>query len=295
MSAPDSHLKRIDAYRAALHDNYRRDRTAQASYVLANLALEELKLATQRAEEPSDESLEAVAYRFDLAAEANDGKDQLASLRSRMLKAWIRPIVWSDIINIDALTSGEAKRVAQNIGLSDAADETAAVTMTALEELDDLDGKPKQLRTEAEQVRIGETVGFISEATPILLGARHATAKHFALPSLAYDDSISTPVSQHIDGIYFDNRKQRTKHRVPYQVETSSGWHPFIHKSIPVIDARQMGNLPKSSRWPSDDRSFMTARHLVTERLGDDAVDAWTSSRLDSIASAVFNKILHHR
>lgn len=295
MTPPDTNADRLAIYRREIAQSYRFDKAPKAVYALANVALEELKMATERAEEPSEESFGLVGYRFDLAADANDGVDQFMSLRSRLLKAWIRPIVWSDIINLGTLTNGEAKRVAKNIGLGDSADDTTEIVNDALGQIDEIKETPKQKRSEAAVTRAWQISGFLGEATSILLGARHTTAKQFTLPTMFYDDGINPDKSRHFDGIYFDNRRQRSdKKQIPYQVETIGGQHWFIHRSIPTVNARLMGNLEKTSTWPHDDRPFMTARHLVDERRGDMA-DATTTSTLDSIQSAVFNRITRHK
>jgi len=291
MRSLDAQTERLAAYRLEIAQNYRFNKASKAAYGLANIALEELKIATERAEEPDEASFESVAHGFDIAAYANDGVDQLMSLRSRLLKAWIRPIVWSDIINIGTLNSGEAKRVANNIGLDASADDTAEIIADALEQIDELRETPKEERSEAATARVREISGFLGEGTSILLGTRHATAKQFTLPTMLYDDGINPDTSRHADGIYFDNRKQRSyKKRIPYHVEATSGQHWFIHHSIPSINARLMGNLEKTSTWPHDDRPFISARHLVDERRGD-LTDASTISTLDRIQSAVYNKI----
>lgn len=284
---------RLAAYRQEVATSYRFNKAPKASYLLANLALEELKLATERAEEPSREAFDRVVHRLDISAEKNEGIHQLTALRSRLLKAWIRPIVWSDIINIGTLTDGEAKRVAANVGLGEAADESAVIVASALDDFDEIHQQPKANWSEATQERELEVGGFINETTPILLGARHTTAKQFAVPSLAYDDRVNPDKSQHIDGIYYDNRHARNRPRMPYQAESGHGAHFFIDPAIPVVNARTMGNLVKSSRWPKDDRRFATARHLVVERQGI-ILDQTTSSTLDSISSAVFNQIINH-
>jgi len=291
MVSLDAQSERLAAYHLEIAQNYRFNKAPKAAYGLANIALEELKIATEHAEEPDEASFESVAHKFDLAADANDGIDQLASLRSRLLKAWIRPIVWSDIINIGTLNSGEAKRVASNIGLGESADDTAEIVADALGQIDEIHETPKKNRSEIAIVRSHHISGFLGEATSVLLGARHTTAKQFTLPTMLYDDDVNPDISRHADGIYFDNRRQRTdKKRIPYQVEAVGGQHWFIHHSIPSINARLIGNLEKTSTWPHDDRPFMSARHLVDERRGD-LTDASTISTLDRIQSAMYNKI----
>jgi hypothetical protein len=281
MNSPEANRDRLDTYILSIESMIRKSKAPpHLEYTLANLALEELKIATERAEEPSEEAFQHVADRFDAASIS--AKGLLTAYRSKVLKAWIRPIVWSDIINLGTLSSGEAKRVARNIGLRDAADQTAVVARDALAEYDNI--RP-------DTARHTELKGFLSETTPLLLHARHTTAKSFSVPTTLFDDEINPAKALHVDAVYFDNRKQRQRKNIPYQIETLSGWHYHTHRSIPIIGARVLGNLEKASQWPTDDRPFMTLRHLIEEKIGI-GVDANTSSQLDRINTRVTAKLL---
>ncbi len=293
MLAVDHPDIRLGLYRDTIDWNFTHGHPAKAKYLLANLALEKLVIAANNGIEPDTQSLEDVAHRLDHAARANDGIDQLTSLRARLLKAWMLPIIWSDIVNLDGLTDHQAKNVAENIKLAEAADATAKLTEDALEQLSEVSTTPPSERSKKLTSRIWGLSGFINEATPLLLGTRHNTAKQYALPSLAFDDAVNPDLSMHIDGFYYDNRQNRPSgHRLPYQVASSSIGHSHISRSIVEINARQMGNLQKSVRWPNDDRPFATTRRLVTERRGK-RLSQSAKSTLDSISSSVFNAIMH--
>ena len=288
MNSPEANLDRLDNYRLDLERMMNKPTVSpRIHYVLANLALDELKISVERAEEPKEESFQMVADRFEEASQ--NTTDIFQIYRSRLLKAWVRPIVWSDIINLGTLSNGEAKRVAENINLGEAADATAEIAKKALANYDKNADKQRQV----PQVQRFLS-GFLTETTPLLLAARHTTAKVFAVPTTSFDDAINPDKSLHTDGIYFDNRVQRERKKVAFQVETRSGTHRFIHRSIPIVNARELGNVPMSSRWPKDDRPFMTLRHLIDERIGD-GIDAQTSSQLDRLNSAFTATVLKKR
>lgn len=287
MNSPEANLDRLDTYRRDVERLAINDKPpARINYLLANLALDELKISVERAEEPSEASFRMVADRFEEATR-NTG-DMFQIYRSRLLKAWIRPIVWSDIINLGTLSNGEAKRVAENIRLGQAADATANIAKRALVNYDRNQRKDRAPRV---QQRLS---GFLTETTPLLLASRHTTAKAFAVPTTQFDDEINPQRSLHTDAIYFDNRPQRERTKVPFQVESRSGSHPFIDASIPIVNGRELGNHSRSSRWPKDDRPFMTLRHLIDERIGD-GIDAETSSQLDRLNSAFTATVLKSR
>lgn len=285
---------RFRRYQSAIDRQFSEGDTGLASYYLANLALEKLVASTATGEEPPMDSLSRVANQLDLAAEINSDQDRLTSLRARLLKAWMRPIVWSSVLNHSGpgFNDREARNAAEFIGLAESADVTAELLMTALKEYDDVRSSTNM--TEDQIERMHQISGFINEATLPLLGARHTTAKQFALPSLAYDDRINPNISLHIDGFYYDNRRARGAiRRFPYQVEGSVSTHEHIHPSIPIINSRDMGNMKKSSRWPRDDRPFATAHHLVMERQEKGLTLEYVAP-LDRITSFVLNKITRH-
>lgn len=292
-ATPNSVEERFGVYRESIREYQSRGEKGRVSYYLASLALEELAIRTNMGEEPMTSSFDDIEYRFALAADLNVGEDKLYELRSRLLHAWIRPIVWSGVINIDGLSTAQARRVAETIQLPQAADTTAAIAASALKELDEkylLDMEHQDRKQEKEYKYLK---GFLNETTPILLAARHTTAKQFALPSTAYDDDINPDVATHVDGFYYDNRQSRSgKPRFSYQVTTDTA-HYHVGESIPQINARLLGNNAKSSRWPKDDRPFGTLRRLVTERKGR-RLSKDAQSTLDRIGSSVFNFITTH-
>lgn len=287
MNSPEANLNRLDTYRRDVERLTIRDKpNARVNYLLANLALDELKISVERAEEPSEASFKMVADRFEEATRNTGNVFQI--YRARLLKAWIRPIVWSDIINLGTLSNSEAKRVAENIRLGQAADATANIAKSALVNYD------RNLRKNRAP-RVQQNIsGFLTEATPLLLASRHTTAKAFAVPTTQYDDEMNPERSLHADAIYFDNRPQRVRTKVPFQMESRSGSHPFTDPSIPVINGYGLSNESRSSRWPLDDRPFMTLRHLIDERIGD-GIDAETSSQLDRLNSAFTATVLKPR
>jgi hypothetical protein len=287
MNSPEANLDRLDTYRRGVERlTTKGTAPARINYLLANLALDELKISVERAEEPSEASFKMVAKRFD---EASSGTNDIFQVyRSQILKAWIRPIVWSDIINLGTLSNGEAKRVAENIRLGEAADATATVAKRALVNFDRTHRRNGSPRVQQQ------LSGFLTEATPLLLASRHTTAKAFAVPTTQYDDEMNPERSLHTDAIYFDNRPQRERPKVPFQIESRTGSHTFIDPSIPIINGHGLGNHSRASRWPKDDRPFMTLRHLIDERIGD-GVDTTTSSQLDRINSAFTATVLGQR
>jgi hypothetical protein len=287
---PASAEQRFSVYRDAICTSHELGKTGQASYYLANLALEELVVRTNGGEEPTENSIALLEHRFDLAADINKNDDKFLELRSKLLRAWIRPIVWSGVINIEGLSTNEARKVSHAIQLPQATDTTAWIAANAVQEFDELDKMPAEQRNKDESQEYKYLVGFINEVTPILLGARYNTAKQFALPSTAYDDDINPDVSVHLNGFYYDNRRTRPgMSRYPYHV-TSYMPHRHVKASIPEVNARMLGNLTKSSRWPNDDRQFATTRRLITERRGK-KLSSEATSTLSSIGSAVFNII----
>lgn len=281
---------RFSRYREDIRARQELGDNARASYYLANLALEELAVQVNSGEEPTDSAIAQVEYRFGLAADINSGKETLEELRSRLLGAWVLPIVWSGIVNLEGLTTTQAHRVADRIGLKEAGDTTADIVADALRRADEIDLIHPSERDDTQIQDIKLLVGFLNEATVLQLGVRHNTAKQFALPSTAYDDRIDPDVSRHVDGFYYDNRRVRgNESRFAYQTATMLS-HPHIGVDIPEINARELGNLVKTSWWPHDDRKFGTARRLVTERRGK-KLSRQAASTLDRIASSVFNKI----
>lgn len=289
MFSPINASEKFDAYRNEITECFSRGKTPKALYFLAHLSLEELKTRLETDyEEPSEDDVARVAYRFDFAAQANDGVDTFDHLRARLVRAWMRPILWSEIINQSGLTDRKARNVATNVGLKSAGDESAAIIAEAIQAYDELDKLPKASLVESDANKLIHLAGFINEATPIQLGARHATSKEFALPSLAFDDRLNPDLRSHIDGFYFDNRKtQAPISKFPYHV----GWHSHVSPHITPISATEMGNTGKSSAWGNDFRPFGTARRLVTERKGR-PLSSQSKRGLDRVKSVVFNKIV---
>lgn len=290
---PQLARERVQAYSAAIAERCKRNDVPTAHYYLASLAVEELQIAANRGEDPPEETFRSAAYRLQHAAESNDGINELASLRARLLCIWMRPIVWAGIVNLEGLNDREARRVADNLGLDEHTTETTELTAEALDRHDALLATPSCERSKDEQRQLREIKGYIGEATPILLAMRHTTAKQFALPSLAYDDDINPDSSVHIDGFYYDNRRRRGDESIfSYQVEGNVRTHSHIAPHIPVVDAHLMGNTPKSSKWPNDDRGYATTRRLITERRGK-RLSLGARTTLDHIASSVFNHVMH--
>ena len=142
--APDALKKRFDTYRQAADEWYQRGQEGRAQYYLANLALEEQAVRTNAGEEPSESSFSNIEHRFELATDSSHEENKLIHLRSRLIHAWIRPIVWAGVVNIDGLSTVQAKRVGERIHLPEAADATAKVAADALSELDEMDAHGKQ-------------------------------------------------------------------------------------------------------------------------------------------------------
>lgn len=283
--------RRFDIYRREVRDAFEHDNTYQAEYYLANLALEEMKATTELGVEPDDARISEIEYRFDRASDSSADVDELVSLRSRLIRAWIRPIVWAGILNLDGLTNAEAKHAAAMLELPTAIDETANLVHMALTMYDESSKIPLEDRTKRQSDRTMRLSGFLNETTPVQLAGRHASAKMLVLPSLAYDDGLNPVNSQRIDGYLLDNRRKRAESTVyPFQVGTLSE-HSHVSQLIPVLSPRLMGNIRSSSHWANDDRTFGTARRLVTERrvhrLSKDA-----TRNLDRISSSVMNTIM---
>ncbi len=283
-------INRFAVYRHAAEEAIRYGKPQRAKYYLANLALEEQKHYVEKGNEPIESEISDIEFQLDLAAKDCDGRDDLMALRARLLKAWVRPIIWAEVINLDGLSDAHATNVARNIQLVQAGDDTAALVKETLEAHDELTGIPFDDRSDAAHTRNRELNGFLHEAAPIQLAVRHNTAKSFILPSLAFDDELHPDMSHRIDGFYMDNRRKRSD-------LTSQGYqagqrtdHLHVSTLIPIINARLTGNMRNSSRWPNDSRDFPTSRRLVTERRTNRLSRA-ASRTLDSISSAVVNTI----
>ncbi|MDB5177769.1 MAG: hypothetical protein JWO61_152 [Candidatus Saccharibacteria bacterium] len=286
-------LDRVAAYRIEIQQSFDHHKDGRAQYMLANLALEELQIKTGLGEEPSDSAIDEAAYRLENAAFINESSSPLLSLRARLLRAYMQPIIWSGILSMDGLSDRQARHAALYIELETAHDDAAMIASNALHAYDELVQTPVPLRTEKESDKVGQVVGFLNEVTPSLLGGRHNTAKRFALPSLAFDDQVSQDKTGHIDGFVYDNRQANIPlRRSPYQVK--SNMDSIANPTIPTIYMRDLGNLSKSSSWPPGyDKPFMTVRMLLLERRNR-LKKQDLSSRLDRISSTIFNKVTRH-
>ncbi len=283
-------VNRFAVYRQATEQSIKYGKPYHAKYYLANLALEEHKAYVESGNEPVESQVSGIEYRLDLAAQDCDDRDDLMALRARLLKAWLRPILWAEVVNLEGLTDSQASNVARNICLVQAGDDTADLVKAALDLHDEISSTPFEDRTTAAQTKNIEVNGFLHEAAPVQMGVRHNTAKEFILPSLAFDDGLHPDASHRIDGFYMDNRRKRsTRTTHAFQVGRRDD-HTHVSASIPLIDARLTGNIRNSSRWPNDDRDFATSRRLVTERRTKRLSRA-ASRTLDSISSAVVNTI----
>lgn len=283
-------VDRFTAYRAEIEQSFSHGKHRKASYLLASLALEELQVRTGRGEEPTEAAFDNVSHRLKDAAAVNETVSPLLSLRARLLHAYMRPIVWSRILNLDGLTNQEARSASQNMELEAAHDEAAAISSDALHLYDEATQIPLAAETEAQKDYRGQVVGYLNESTPPLLAGRHNTAKQLALPSLAYDDQVSQDLLGHIDGYLYDNRRRDViKRQYPFQVK--SRMNCIANSPIPIISQRDLGNVSHSTYWPvGHDKPFMTVRKLLLERKGK-VKDQASRSTLDRISSTVFNKI----
>lgn len=285
----NSHVRTV--YRQEILQAEQHERSGRVSYYLANLALEEAIGQVMRGDEPTERVMAGVDERFVAAAEANEDDHPLLYLRAKLLRAFLRPIVWSGVLNLDGLNNREARTAAGRIGLEEAVDESADTLNEALELHDELRRLPRAQQTDRDRTRVGELVGFINEATPVQLGGRHTTTKLMVLPSRAYDDNFA---DTKVDGHVYDNRRRRGETTVfPYQVKSVMNDGPSAG-GVPVINQRLLGNMPKSSRWPKDDRDFVTARLLVEERLGE-GIDQEAHSTLDRITTDVLNHVTNKK
>jgi hypothetical protein len=280
-----------DWYRNMAASSFESGKNGRVLYFMANHALDELIDKTMEGHEPTDDNIDALIARFDIAAKENSSADEFMGFRAKFIRSYMRPIVWSGVINIDGLNDRQAKRVNDTIDLPGSLDQSALVLAEALALYDKLDSLPRDERQGFDTV-IGETVGAISEGTLLSVVNRPSTAKMMALPSTAYVDWSGTP---RVDGYVYDNRKKRTEPIFPYQVKSVGGnVAPSAQDPVPVVGARVMGNLPKQSLWPYDDRPFMTARMVVEERIGGGIVKS-DASRLDKVGSSLLNFITNKR
>lgn len=276
-------------YREEIELASKKKRSGKAVFYMANLALDETKAQTLYGVEPSDRLISRTEQLLTFAAEENEHGDTYRYyLRAKLLGAFMRPIIYADIINIKGLNDREAKYAAKQIDLDASVDAGADVLAEALEQYDEIAAIPRDERSVHEIGRIKDSVGFLNEASPVQLGGRHSTTKRMVLPSLAYNDIFA---DEGIDGFLYDNRRSRGRQTIfPYQVKTRD--HDLVSNpnSIPVITGRMLGNRALASQWPQDDRPFMTVRMAVEERLGE-GIPPEASSTLDKITSNVFNHI----
>ena len=279
-------IEHVDAYRYSIDRALDRNKVGRAQYMLGNLALHELSTQTARGIEPSDGALSGVDAQLQRAAEANESGDPFIHYRSRLLRAYAKPIVWARVMNYRSLTPGASRRVAAALELPAAYDEALDVTAQALEHYRSLIPASRLDKGHRENLK-----GFLNESSSVLVVNRPKSAKILALPSLAYEDQLEAVRHIHFDGTVLDNRKGRQDRQYPYQVKSLTGASSPAYQ-IPIVDMRDLGNLPKSSRWPRDDSSFTTIDKLIEEQEGFGSAE--TESALNRITSHVLNKIMRH-
>ncbi|MGB3946272.1 MAG: hypothetical protein WBK76_05580 [Candidatus Saccharimonadales bacterium] len=277
--------ERVQTYREITAISAQKQRPVE--YILANQALEEVSMQALRGEQPSERVMWGVRSRLRNAAEANADAQPFVHYRARLLAAYVLPIVYSGVINV-SLTSGQAKRVAQQIDIAGSYSEGLDVAQEALEQFDavndiQLTNTSMQLRGTATQLS-----GFLHEATAISLVDRPKSAKIFAVPTMAYDDEYEERRELKSDGIVFDQRpKNVLRRRNPFQVKAT---HADDY-SIPVITGNDMANQTKASAWPHHDEKFTTLRMLIAENNGN-TLDSRSLSTLDRLSGFVVQKVL---
>ena len=244
-----------------------------------------------RAEEPSEDMLSSISYRIDLAAAANEESDGLLAKRAQMLGAFMKPLIWLDLVSTDGLSDSQAKRVSERLGIKDANDTLAGVARQTLREVRELTAgrRPFEL-PRPEYHRYAELRGFLQEATVVLLGNRANTAKLVVLPTLQFEDALQPDRRSRADGVLYDNRKgEAEKRKYPYQVKSNDTVEPSRY-SIPVVYGSVVGNNKLTAGW-SGNSSYATLRNLLAEREGG-KISAAVSSNLDRIWGNVRNTIM---
>lgn len=268
------------------------ERTAHSEqsfqYLIANQALDEVRIIASRGTQPTDSLIDGVKTRFNTAAAANEEHAPFVHYRSRLLGAYVLPIVFADVVNI-GLTDSQARHVAEKIQLAQSYDESLLAAKDALEQYDILtDPTVPRLPDRAHKVP-EQLSGFLHEVTMISLVNRNKSAKRFAVPTTAYDDQLIEHGSLKADGVLYDQRtKGYDQRKNPFQVKSSATDKLY---EVPVITGYDMANQPKASAWPHDDEKFTTLRKLIHENNGDE-LSTQSLSTLDRLSGFVIRKVL---
>lgn len=278
------------AYRKDIGRAKKEDDQPRVRYAQANLKLERLRSRAARGIVPTEQRIESARIALaETSANAN-ADNLLRHYRSRLLGTWVTAIAYSDMLSAfierEPFSERAINHAAQVLELEGAADGTAELLHEALEVYDSL--------PEGESSQRQDLTGFINETTLVLLGAMPSTAEQFIVPTTHWSDSLEPNHRRHADVAYYDNRKKRghTVCKTLVQVKSQTTRHHPDYWLVPVVDARDMGNIPKSPRWPKDDGNFTTARYLVAQRLDEGGIDDKTTSTLQSIRSHVLDKII---
>ena len=264
----------------------------EAIYTSGNLALLHLQQKIQAAAEPQKYEINSAKRLFEDAAEANMSSDALLAFRSKMLGAYVSPIIWADLVASSVLTDSQARNAGEKIDLKHAGDELAEASILAMKHLFRTKKRiGDELPTNDQRKRIGKLYGFLNEATVVLLCGRHNTAKVMALPSLQHEDDFQPEIRLHADGFLYDSRKNRPRaERYPYQVKTTPTVYDTYTYDMPIISADDLGNLVRSKDWGRSEGPFETIRQLALER--EKPIDPSISSVLDRLSSRIQNKIM---
>jgi len=286
---------RSKAYRYEMKYAERKRNEPLWHFYNANLALDELKQGVNGglygSEGPSSLEFDQVEHHFERAIDAAEkAGDVPAVLSTRLMKAYIKPIAFADIINMDILRGAAARNASVNIGLHEAVDQAYEITADALTVYDELIATPHSQRSEKDKDDLARMVGFLGEVTPLLFfGGRHRTSKWFATPALAYDDMLAPNKAQHIDVDFYDNRVDRKKAHHAIQMKTTiSEFSKEYDPEIAVLYAHDFGNDAQSMDWPL--KTPYTSLHaLILERKG--VLPQAAVSQLDRIASRAYTRI----
>lgn len=297
------HDQRNNAYRREMDIQVEKGCEADFFFQAANLALDELRQQAATGIEPSEADFDHVHHRFEQAlVSAEDEGDVPAIFNARLMNAYVEPIVWGPVVNIDSLAGAKARRAFERMGLKDAVIETYDIAADALDLYDQLKKIPMGVQTEDEGYTLRHMVGFLGQVTPLLLfGGRHNTSKLFATPTLSYDDSLTQDKGHKTDIEVYDNRVNRADTHYAFQMkyDVASKGSPvapqqknrkYYAPEIPVLFACDFGNDNKYNYWPASGKRFTTLRMLVREQAGL-LHNPQLVSTLDMIASDTFKKI----
>lgn len=291
---------RNNVYRDEMKYAERRQDVPLWHFYNANLALDELKQASNGgffgSDGPDEAAFNHVHHRFEYAIAAAEGAGDIPMLLSaRLVKAYVKPIVYADAINTDILRGAPARHASSNIGLGEAVDEAYVIAADALAIYDELKATPREEQSEKEDEDLARIVGFMGEITPILFfGGRHRTSKWFATPALAYDDRLAPNKASHIDIDFYDNRADRIKGHHLIQMKTSiSEFSKEYDPEIAVLYAHDFGNEAHSTSWSSPREPFTSLRALLFEHEG--VLPKEASSQLDKIASKAYKMLIAPR